>query len=50
MKWHRLQVKWEHRLNAQLKEELLRATEYQEEFLVCELEHGPLLGEVLIAG
>lgn len=43
VKWHRLQVKWEHRLNDQLKEELLRIHEYALEVLVCELEHGPLL-------
>jgi len=43
VKWHRLQEKREHRLNAQLKEGLPRATEYHEEVVVCEPEHGPLL-------
>jgi len=40
VKWHRLQVKWEQRVNAQIKEELLRLNEY-----VCEPEYGPLLSE-----
>ena len=39
------QVKSEHRLNAQLEEDLLRVDEYQEEALVCETEHGPFLSE-----
>jgi hypothetical protein len=45
VKWHRLQVKWEHRLYGQLKEELLREAEYHEDVMVCELEHEPFLGE-----
>ena len=45
LKWHRLQVKREHRLNAQGKEGLLRATECQEEFLVCELKQDPIFDE-----
>ena len=40
VKWHRLQVKWEQRVNAQIEEELLRLNEY-----VCEPEYGPLLSE-----
>ena len=38
-------MKWEHRLNALMKEELLRVNEYEEEVLVCEPEHGTLLFE-----
>ena len=45
VKWHRLQVKWEHRVNAQLKEELIRLNEYGKEDLICEPKYGPLLFE-----
>jgi len=45
VKWHSLQVKWEHILNAQLKEDLLRVNEYGDEVLVCETKHGPFLFE-----
>ena len=45
VKWNRLQVKWEHRVNAQLKEELLSLNEYIKEGLICELEYGPLLSK-----
>ena len=44
-KWNILQVKWEHRLNAQLKEELIIVNKYEEEVLVSEPEHGPLFFE-----
>ena len=43
VKLHRLQVKWEHRVNAQLKEELLSLNEYIKEDLICEPEYGPFL-------
>lgn len=36
VQWHKLQVKWEHRVNAQLKEELLKLNVYMKEVLVCE--------------
>ena len=39
--WHRLQVMWEHRVNVQLKEELLSL----KEDLICEPEFGSLLLE-----
>ena len=45
VKWHRLQVKWKHSMNVQLKEELLRLNEYVKEDLICEPEYGPLLFE-----
>ena len=45
VKWHRLQVQWDHRVNAQLKEELLRISEYVEKFLVCKPKHGPLISK-----
>lgn len=32
-------------MNAQLKEELLKVNEYEEEFLVCEPDHGSFLFE-----
>ena len=41
VKWHRLQVKWEHRVNVQLKEELLSL----KGDLICEPAYGPLLFE-----
>lgn len=44
-KWHILKVKWEHRVNFQLKEELLRVNEYVENILVCIPEHVPLISE-----
>ena len=44
-KWHRLQVKWEHRVNSQLKEELLSLNEYIKEDLTCGPEYGPFLSE-----
>ena len=44
-KWNILQVKWEHRVNSQLKEELLSLNESIKEGLICELEYGPLLYE-----
>ena len=39
--WQRLQVNWEHRVNVQLKEELLSL----KEDLICEPEIGPLLSK-----
>ena len=38
-------MKWEHRVNVQLKEELLSLNEYVKKDLICELEYGPLLSE-----
>ena len=45
MKWHRLQEKKEHRLNARGKEVVLRATEYQDKVLECEAEQGQIFDE-----
>ena len=44
MRWNSLQVKLNKNISARLKEEL-RIVELEMDVLVCEPEHGPLLGE-----
>ena len=39
LKWHGMQMKREHRLNAQEEEALLKEAEYEKKFLSYELEH-----------
>ena len=44
VRWHSLKVKLQQRMFSRLKEELI-IVEFEMDVLVCELEHGPLLGE-----